>query len=115
MVAGTGAGDRGRSTGEVGGSQNDGDRPGTIIAAFVRARVLGLQILTLEARVALVPAGVLSELPAAVARAKALPPSASELTKEGAKRPSDLAYAVHLLEESSKSLDEVRGRRNFLS
>ncbi len=103
------AGDRGPSTGEIRRSQSDGSRQGTIIAAFVRARLLGLQILTLDARVALVSADATGKLPAVADQANEVPLLADGVTKTRIGQPADLAYAVRLLEEGSKSLDEVRG------
>lgn len=109
MVARSRAGDRGPSTGEIRRPQSDGSRQGIIIAAFVRARLLGLQILTLDARVALAPADAAGELPSVAGQATEVPLLAEGLPKTRIGQPADLAYAVRLLEEGSKSLDEVRG------
>jgi hypothetical protein len=75
-----------------------GERPGTIIAAFVRARLLGLQILTLDARVALVPTDRAGEVPATV--------STRPRAVSGYR--ADLAEAVRLLDEGAKALEQVR-------
>lgn len=103
------AGYRGPSNGEGRRSQGDGSRQGTVIAAFVRARLFGVQILTLDARVALVSADTAEELPTVVCRANEVPLFAHGPAVSRMGQPANLAYAVRLLEEGSKSLDEVRG------
>jgi hypothetical protein len=102
----------GSSTGEIRRSQGDRTGPGTVIAAVVRARLLGLKILTLDAQVVLVPADAASDGTPVASRARVA-------TRGGDRGPdpphegqrADLAYAVHLLEEGSKSLDVVRAMR----
>jgi hypothetical protein len=103
------AGEPSPSAGEVRRPQGDGSRQGTVIAAFVRARLLGLQILTLDARVALVSADTDEELPTVARRTNEVPLFAPGLAQSRMGQPANLAYAVRLLEEGSKSLDEVRG------
>lgn len=89
--------------------EDDGSRQGTVIAAFVRARLLGLQILTVDARVALVPAQTAEQLPSVAGESDGVALLVHGLPKRSMTQPADLAYAVRLLEDSSKSLDEVRG------
>jgi hypothetical protein len=88
-------------------SKVDGGRPGTIIAAYVRARLLGIQILTLDARVALVPADRAGDLPVVAGRAKSRTTSTRERNPIG--NGADLADAVRLLDEGTKALEQVRG------
>lgn len=103
------AGEPGSSPGEVRRPLDNGNRQGIVIAAFVRARLLGLQILTVDARVALVPADAAEELPSVAGRSDGVALLAHEPMKSSTGQPADLAYAVRLLEDSSKSLDEARG------
>lgn len=107
-MPGPGGGDGSGSASPRQLSKGNGGRPGTIIAAFVRARLLGIQILTLDARVALVPADRAGELPAAAARAKSRTISTRERNPNG--YGADLADAVRLLDEGTKALEEVRGK-----
>ena len=101
-----GVGDGSGSAAQVQWSRGDGGRPGTIIAAFLRARLLGLQILTLDARVALVPADRAGELPRVAAQVK--PRAISSRAHNPNVYGADLADAVRLLEEGTKALDQVR-------
>jgi hypothetical protein len=89
-------------------SEGNGGRPGTIIAAHVRARLLGIQVLTLDARVALVPADRAGELPEVAGRAKSRTIATRERNPNG--YGADLADAVRLLDEGAKALEEVRGK-----
>lgn len=96
-------------------SKGNGGRPGTIIAAHVRARLLGLQILTLDARVALVPADRAGELPAVAGRAQSRTIVTRERNPNGygadlAGYGADLADAVRLLDEGTKALEQVRDK-----
>jgi hypothetical protein len=102
---------RGGGDGSVPATQSQwfkgaGRRPGTIIAAFVRARLFGLQILTLDARVALVPTDRASELTAGAGRADSRAGPLHQSTSGGYK--ADLADAVRLLDEGTKALEQVR-------
>lgn len=103
------AGEPSPSAGEVRRPLGDGSREGTVIAAFVRAKLLGLQILTVDARVALVSADRAEELPSVAGKSDGVALLAHGPIKRSTGQPADLAYAVRLLEDSSKSLDEVRG------
>ena len=103
------AGEPSSSSDEVRRPLGDGDRQGIVVAAFVRARLLGLQILTVDARVALVPADTAEELPSVAGQSDGVALLAHEPMKRFTGQPANLAYAVRLLEDSSKSLDEVRG------
>lgn len=85
---------------------DDAGRPGTIIAAFVRARLLGLQILTLDARVALVPTHRSRELPTGAGRAHSKAGPLHQSTSGGYR--ADLADAMRLLDEGAKALEQVR-------
>jgi hypothetical protein len=108
-VSGPGGGnERGSSAIPTQFSAGNGGRPGTIIAAFVRARLLGIQILTLDARVALVPADRPGELPMIVDRAQSRTVSSREGNPNGQR--ADLADAVRLLDEGTKALEQVRGK-----
>lgn len=103
---------RGGSDGSVPATQSqwfkgdDAGRPGTIIAAFVRARLLGLQILTLDARVALVPTDRSRELPTIAGRAHSRASPTRQSPSDGYR--ADLADAVRLLDEGAKALEQVR-------
>ena len=88
--------------------KENGGSSGTIIAAHVRARVLGMQILTLDARVALVPADRAGELPAVAGRAKSRTIPTREGNPNGYR--GDLADAVRLLDEGTKALEQVRDK-----
>ena len=101
---------RGSQAGRDGGSSDDRRAPNIVIAAFLRAKLLGIKILTLDARIVLTPADSGSDVAAAAGRARVVRASPSV---RGISRGGDLAHAVRLLEEGSKSLDEVRGRRSF--
>ena len=103
------AGESSPSAGGVRRSEGDGSRQGTVIAAFVRARLLGLQVLTLDVRVALLSADTAEELPSLAGKSDGVALLTHGPTKRSMGQPADLAYAVRLLEDSSKSLDEVRG------
>ena len=103
------AGEPSSSPGEVRRPLDNGNGQGIVIAAFVRARLLGLQILTVDARVALVPAETAEELPSVAGQSDGVALLAHEPLKSSTGKQADLAYAVRLLEDSSKSLDEVRG------
>ena len=74
-----------------------------VIAALVRAKLFGIRILSLDVRVVLEPAQSdrVGTLPR---RSQPLAPSAHNLEKR-----ADLAQAMRLLEEGSKSLGEVKG------
>jgi hypothetical protein len=105
-VPGPSGGDGRGSAAPVQWSRGNGGRPGTIIAAFVRARLFGMQILTLDARVDLVPADRARELPAVAGRAS--PRTAPRGDNPNVER-ADLADAVRLLNEGTKALEHVRG------
>jgi hypothetical protein len=96
--------------------QSRGNRlgPGTVIAAFVRARLLGIKILTLDARVVLLSADAASDLPSVASQANVVAPQTGKRSVEHRDgQRGDLAYAVRLLEEGSMRLDEVRASRDL--
>ncbi len=80
------------------------------IAAFVRAKLLGIKLLTIDARVVIAPVDTAPDVASVAAQARVLTPGAYRPVQHVGKR-ADLAHAVRLLEEGSKSLDEVRGNR----
>lgn len=83
-----------------------------VIAAFVRAKLFGIKILTLDARVVLTPAATNLDVTSAAAQSKVVTPLVYRPAHRVGTR-ADLAYAVRLLEEGSKSLDEVRAMANL--
>jgi hypothetical protein len=90
----------------------DRTSPGTIIAAFVRARLLGIKILTIDARIVHVGADAVPD-DAAAAKAKGMKPLSERSTARRDGRRAGLAYAMHLLEESSKDMDDLRRARGI--
>lgn len=86
-------------------------RPNNVITAFLCAKLFGFKVLTIDARVVHAPTEDLGEVASMVAHAQAVtPPPHQTRTRRDGQRAS-LAYAVRLLEEGSKSLDEARGVR----
>lgn len=83
-----------------------------VIAAFARARLFGIKILTIDARVVLAPADAATDVASVAAEAKVVTPLVYRPVPRVRQR-ADLAYAVRLLEEGSRSLDEVRGMRRL--
>jgi hypothetical protein len=84
----------------------------TLVAASVTARLLGLRILTLDAKVALVPAEVTLAAPRArepAGRAPALPAAVAR-GRAGAAGARGLADAVRDLDEGARLLAEVHRR-----
>ncbi len=85
----------------------------TLVEASVTARLLGMRLLTLDAKVALVPADVTVPTPRAVrepvARAPALA-SGNSRERGGAAGSRGLADAVRNLDEGAKLLAEVQRR-----
>jgi hypothetical protein len=102
----------GSLTGGTGRSRDSRAAPSMVIAAFVRAKLFGIKILTLDARIALAPADAGSDVTTVAAWARAVAPPADRFTPRLGER-ADLALAVRLLEEGSKSLDEVRAMRSL--
>jgi len=106
-----------RTSSEGGGASPGGARPsqanradqGMVIAAFARARLLGLKILTLDARIVLLPTDAAADSASLAVQAKAVRPTSRSHEAPRA----DLARAVHLLEQSTKSLDEARVMRTL--
>jgi hypothetical protein len=88
-------------------SRGDGAQPGTVLAAFVRARLLGMQILTLDARVVIAPADT-PNIASAASRVHVVAPVAERAPTHRVGQRGDLAYAVRLLQDGAKSLEEVR-------
>jgi hypothetical protein len=84
-----------------------------VIAVFARAKLLGMKILTIDARVAIAPDKA-RDLASAAARATTVLPDAS-LTERQAGQHADLSRAVRLLEEGTKSLDKSRRNRSLES
>jgi hypothetical protein len=93
-------------------SPSDRASAGTIIAAFVRARLLGLRILTIDARVVHVNADAVPDLAPAAPPAKAVKRPTDAPAVHRGKQRAGLAYAVRLLEEGSRCLDEIRSTAN---
>jgi hypothetical protein len=80
-----------------------------VIAAFVRAKVLGIKLLTLDARIVLAPEEPSSDIVTVATRARRVSASPDRPSPRlAAGQRADLAYAVKLLEEGSKSLNEAR-------
>lgn len=104
--------DEGSPAKENRSSRGDRSAPSMVIAAFARARVLGLKILTIDAHIVLAPADAGSDAPSTAAQMKAVTPLVYRPAPRAGQR-TDLAYAVRLLEEGSKSLDEVRAMRSL--
>jgi hypothetical protein len=104
--------DEGRAaTSDVRRSSTDRTSPGTIIAAYVRARLLGIKILTIDARIVHVGADSVPEVARAADNEKATKPPTEGTAERRDGRRAGLAYAMTLLEESSKEMDDVRGVR----
>jgi hypothetical protein len=82
-----------------------------VIAVFARAKLLGIKILTIDARVAIAP-DTARDLASVAARAKVVSPDAYLPQRHVGQR-ADLAQAVRLLEEGTKSLDEARGKQRL--
>jgi hypothetical protein len=78
-----------------------------VIAVFARAKLLGIKILTIDARVAIAP-DTARDLASVATRAKVISTDAY-LSESHVRQRADLARAVRLLEEGTKSLDKVRG------
>ena len=78
-----------------------------VIAVFARARLLGIKILTIDARVAIAP-DTARDLASVATRARVISTGAY-LSESHVGQRADLARAVRLLEEGTKSLDKVRG------
>lgn len=93
-------------------SRGDRSAPSLVIAAYARAKLFGIKILTLDARVVLAPADAGSDVSTLAANAQMVTPSVYLPVRRVGQR-ADLAYAVRLLEEGSKSLDEVRAMRGL--
>jgi hypothetical protein len=110
-VARTRSDDGGTSPSEDGRWRRDRAAPSTVIAVFARAKLLGLKILTIDARVVIAP-DTARDVASVAARTRVVSPSAHQPVQRVGKR-ADLAQAVRLLEEGSKSLDEVRGMRSL--
>jgi hypothetical protein len=80
-----------------------------VIAAFVRAKLLGIKLLTLDARIVLAPEEADRDIVAVAARSQRVNASIDRPSPRMAVgQRADLAYAVRLLEEGSKSLNEAR-------
>jgi hypothetical protein len=77
------------------------------IVVFARAKLLGIKILTIDARVAIAP-DTARDLATVASRTRVVPGNAYLLEKHVGQR-ADLSRAVQLLEEGTKSLEKVRG------
>ena len=77
------------------------------IVVFARAKLLGIKILTIDARVAIAP-DTARDLATVATRARVISTDAYLRERRVGQR-ADLAQAVHLLEEGTKSLDKARG------
>jgi hypothetical protein len=103
-----------------GGSSNRGDRrlrgdrsaPSLVVAAFARAKLLGIKILTIDARVVIAPADPGSSASTVATRTRRVSPLVYGPAPRTGQR-ADLAYAVRLLEEGSKSLNETRASQSL--
>ena len=82
-----------------------------VIAVFARAKLLGIKILTIDARVAIAP-DTSRDLSSVAARARIVSPDAYQPNRYVGQR-ADLAQAVRLLEEGTKSLDEARSKQGL--
>ena len=82
-----------------------------VIAVFARAKLLGIKILTIDARVAIAP-DTARDLASVAARARVVSPNAYLPQRHLGQR-ADLAQAVRLLEEGTKSLDEARSEQGL--
>ena len=74
---------------------------------FARAKLLGIKILTVDARVAIAP-DTAHDLVTVATRTRVISTDAHLRERHVGQR-ADLARAVHLLEEGTKSLDKSRG------
>jgi hypothetical protein len=84
-------------------------QPSIVIAAFARAKLLGIKLLTLDARIVLAPADPGSDITSVAAQAQRVSSVVERsVPRVPSGRRTDLAYAVRLLEEGSKSLNESR-------
>jgi hypothetical protein len=79
-----------------------------VIAVFARAKLLGIKILTLDARVAIAP-DTARDLVTVATRTRVLSTKDAYLRERNVGQRADLARAVHLLEEGTKSLEKARG------
>jgi hypothetical protein len=103
---------KGLSAIEIRRSQIGAMRPNNVITAFLRVKLLGMNLLTIDARVVHAPTGDLGEAaPVAFPQGRALTPLPDQTTTSRDGQRADLAYAMRLLEEGSKNLDEARGMR----
>lgn len=85
-----------------------------VIAAFVRAKLLGIKLLTLDARIVLAPEDADADIVAVATRARRVNALVDRpLPRLAVGQRADLAYAVRLLEEGSKSLNEARAMRSL--
>ena len=78
-----------------------------VIALFARAKLLGIKILTIDARVAIAP-DTAHDLASVAARTRVIT-TGTYLRERHVGERADLARAVRLLEEGTKSLDKARG------
>jgi hypothetical protein len=89
-------------------------QPSVVIAAFARAKLLGIKLLTLDARIVLAPADAGSDITSVAAQARRV---SSVVERPIPRLPSgrrpDLAYAVRLLEEGTKTLNDSRAERSL--
>ena len=79
-----------------------------VIAVFARAKLLGIKILTLDARVAIAP-DTARDLVTVATRTRVIATTDAYLRERHVDQRADLARAVHLLEEGTKSLEKARG------
>jgi hypothetical protein len=85
-----------------------------VIAAFARAKLLGIKLLTLDARIVLAPADTGSDITSVAAQAQRVDSLVDRpVPRLPSGRRTDLAYAVRLLEEGSKSLNESRALKSL--
>jgi hypothetical protein len=87
-------------------------RPNNVITAFLRVKLLGMNLLTIDARVVHAPTVDLGK-PASMAfpQGRGLTPLSDQARTSRDGQRANLADAMRLLEEGSKNLDEARGMR----
>lgn len=95
----------GTSNGKDRLSRKDRGVPSMVIAIFARAKLFGIKILTIDARVAIAPDAARDMT--SVAARTVISQDPYRLEQHVGQR-ADLARAVRLLEKGTKSLDEAR-------
>ena len=105
------ADDKSSSAIEIRRSHIGGIRPNNVITAFLRVKLLGMKLLTIDARIVHRPIGDVEEAASvAFAEGSAPVPAPSHAGTGRDGQRANLAYALRLLEEGSKNLDQARGK-----